>query len=264
MKTARGPAIGAGQGDAGWLGTAGAWLGAVGSLAFPWHCAVCGGDGEDGPFCDDCRHELVEAAGSACPRCAMPVGPHARLDGGCSECRDRPLGFDAAVALGPYQGPVRHLCLALKQERAAWLARWLADVWVEARGPALPVAPNEEVRIVPVPLHWWRRWRRGYDQADAFAARLARRLDLPYCPALRRARPTAKLAGLGRSARRHALKKAFRVRRGAAAEIAGRTVLLVDDILTSGATCGAAARILKQAGAKRVVVAVIGRAEGLS
>jgi ComF family protein len=236
------------------------WLQSAGSLAFPWSCVVCGGDGENGPFCPDCRRELIEAVGTVCPRCGAPVGPYARLDQGCSECRGHRLGFDAVVALGPYQGPIRTLCLALKQERNAWLARWLVDLWVEARAAALPIEPGETIRVVPVPLHWWRRWCRGYDQAETLARHLARRLGLATCHALRRVKPTTKLAGLGRTARRKAMKGAFRTRVGASATLAGQTILLVDDILTTGATCGIAARVLKRAGARRVLVAVIGRA----
>lgn len=240
-----------------------ACLDAATDMVFPWSCAVCGGDCVETPFCGACRQELVEAAGACCPRCAMPVGPFAHLDRGCSECRGRTLGFDAAVALGPYQGPIRDLCLRLKHDSEAWLIRWLAQLWVEARGPALPLGPDEEICVVPVPLHWWRRWHRGYDQAELFAEHLARHLGVRRCRALRRVKATTKLAGLGRVARRHALKGAFRPRRGAAQAIAGRTVLLVDDILTTGATCGAAARVLKQAGARRVIVAVIGRTAGV-
>ena len=100
---------------------------ALGTLVFPWECPVCGGnaEGQSAPFCLDCRAELLAAAGRACPRCALPVGPWGVREEGCGECRGRPLGFDAAVALGPYQGPIRELCLLLKDEHHAWLARWL-------------------------------------------------------------------------------------------------------------------------------------------
>src|SRR4051794_15561061 len=107
---------------------------AVDALVFPWHCAICGAGAVNAPFCASCRGELVEAAGVSCPRCALAMGPWGLWDGGCSQCRGKPLGFDGAIALGPYQGPIRQLCLRLKHERNAWLARWLVDVLVEARG----------------------------------------------------------------------------------------------------------------------------------
>jgi ComF family protein len=252
-----------------WRAVRGWWRAGVDtllSLAFPWECPVCGeGDdeGRPGPFCDDCRAELLATAGPACVRCAMPVGPWVAGQGRCRACRSRRLGFDAAVALGPYKGPLRDLCLRLKHERDAWLARWLAELVIEAR----PAVRDEAVRspdalVVPVALHWRRRLTRGYNQADELARGLGRRLGLARAHALQRVRSTRILAGLGRSERARQLRGAFRVRRRWAAALKGRTVLLVDDILTSGATCGAAARALKQAGAVRVVVVVVARAEG--
>jgi ComF family protein len=191
----------------------------------------------------------------------MPLGPWADQSGGCSECRGRSLGFESAIALGPYKGALRDLCLSLKQERNAWLAPWLADVLVEARAEAFGSLPAD-AWVVPIPLHWRRRWQRGYNQADALARGLARRLSLRTLPALRRVRATPPLARAGRSERASLMRDAFQTRHRASAALEGRTVLLVDDILTTGATCGAAARALKRAGARRVIAVVVGRAEG--
>jgi ComF family protein len=233
-----------------------ACLGALGGLAFPLECVLCGGEG--GPICDGCRGELVGGAGAACRRCARPLGPWESDEGGCVECRGRALGFDGAIALGPYRGPIRHLCLRLKRRRDAWLAAWVAEVLVAARGERL--REHTGARVAAVPLHWSRLWRRGYDQADALARQVARRLGLRRVHPLQRVRATPPLRHLGRVERAEVLRGAFRARGGAA--IAGRTVLLVDDILTTGATCGAAARALKRAGAARVVAVVVGRAGG--
>jgi ComF family protein len=237
---------------------------AVDALVFPWRCPIC--DAEVGaapaPWCGDCRQELREAAAGihACPRCALPMGPWARRDGGCARCRGKRLGFDEAIALGPYQGPIRQLCLQLKHERNAWLARWLVDLWIEARAGVIRLP--EDAWVVPIPLHWKREWERGYNQADELARRLSKRLALRRVGALRRMVDTKSLAQLGRAERARVMRDAFRVRPGPSRALAGRTVVLVDDILTTGATGGAAARTLKEAGAARVVVAVIGRAEG--
>jgi ComF family protein len=233
---------------------------AVDALVFPWQCPVCGAGSLGAPFCPDCRAALLAGAGATCPRCALPLGPWARLDGGCSKCRGEGLGFDAAIALGPYQGALRRLCLLLKDEPNAWLARWLVELLVEARAE-LTGLPRD-AWVVPVPLHWWRRWRRGYNQADELARRLATRLGLRCRGVLRRVVATEPLARLGRVDRARAMREAFRLRHGWGRALAGRTVVLVDDILTTGATCGAAARVLKKAGAARVVAVVIGRAEG--
>jgi ComF family protein len=150
--------------------------------------------------------------------------------------------------------------LLLKHEQNAWLARWLIDLLVEAR-PEVAGLPRDAC-VVPVPLHWWRRWRRGYNQADELARRLAKRLRLPRRGLLRRVMATDPLASLGRVERAQVMRNAFRVRPRWGPALAGRTVVLVDDILTTGATCGAAARALKKAGAAQVTVVVIGRAEG--
>ncbi len=184
------------------------------------------------------------------------------MDRGCSECRGKPLGFDAALALAPYQGPLRDLCLRLKHAQDAWLARWLAELVAEARRESLSAELSRDptALVVPVPLHWRRRFERGYNQAEALADALSRVLGLRSSRVLRRVKPTAKLAGIGRTERAARLRGAFRARRGRSLD--GRTVLLVDDILTTGATCGGAARALKAAGASRVVAVVVARAEG--
>ncbi len=252
---------------AGFLRTCwGASAEALGALVFPWECPICGAEGEGSaaPFCVDCRAELLDAAGPACPRCAMPVGAWGVRPEGCRECQGRRLGFDAAVALGPYQGPIRDLCLRLKHEPNGWVAPWLAGVLVEARPILRQWAADVESRplVVPVPLHWQRRLRRGYNQTDGLARGLARGLGLREAHWLRRVTSSKILAGLGRVERARTMRKAFRVGRVSGLKLKGRTVFLVDDILTTGATCGAAARALKRAGAARVVAVVIGRAEG--
>jgi hydroxymethylbilane synthase len=236
------------------------WAGkAVDSLLFPSYCPICDADTGGPAFCQACREELLGASGPTCPRCAMPVGPYADLTGGCSECRGRSLGFDRAIALGPYQGPIRHLCLNLKLERNAWMARWLAELVVEGRSEALrlELGADSEAWVVPIPLHWRRRLVRGSNQAEALAVGMARSLRLKVRPVLRRVNATPSLASEGRAERAKIMKQAFRARPSPG--LKGRTILLVDDILTTGATCGAAARALKRAGASRVVVVVVGR-----
>jgi ComF family protein len=231
-------------------------------LIAPASCPICGAETCGSPFCLDCRIELLGAAGLACPRCALSVGPWTDLARGCSKCRGGALGFDAALALGPYQGPIRDLCLRLKHRHNAWLSRWLAELLIDARPDSfrLEVERDPGALAVPVPLHWWRRLERGYNQAEALADALSRRLALKSAHPLRRVVDTPRLFGLGRVERAKQLKDAFRCRPDR--RLQGRTVLLIDDILTTGATCGAAARALKRAGAARVVAVVIARAEG--
>src|SRR5271166_3018856 len=235
---------------------------AVDDLVFPWTCLVCGIEGGSfrGPFCASCRARLLDAAAtagaSACPRCALPIGPHADLRRGCAECRGRSLGFDAALALGPYAESIRDLCLRLKHERNAWLAPWLGNLLADARRSELAQLPRDGW-IVPIPLHRWRQLQRGYNQAEALAKGLSRSLGLRVHQPLRRINATDRLAHKTASDRVEVMRHAFRTRLEPG--LNGRTILLVDDILTTGATCGAAARALKQAGAKQVIVAVLAR-----
>jgi len=237
--------------------------GALGELVHPWRCVLCEASppGLRSPFCDPCRAELLALSArfraSSCPRCALPAGPFADLEGGCSECRGKPLGFDAAVALGEHEEPWRGLCLKLKSHRGAWLAPWLGALLVEARGADLAAHRTAESRVVPVPQHWLRRLQRGYNQAEALARAAARPLGLQTSRTLRRVKPTHHLVGLGPKARAAAIRGAFVARRGANPR--GETILLVDDVLTTGATLGEAARALKRAGARRVVAAVLTR-----
>ena len=142
-------------------GLIGGWVGALvealDALVFPWSCLICGEEGSASPFCRSCRQGLMEesarAAASACPRCALSAGPFADLRGGCGVCRNHSLGFDAALALAPYDGYIRELCLRLKHERNAWLAPWLSDLFVEARRNAVSQLPltSSAVRKIPNP-----------------------------------------------------------------------------------------------------------------
>jgi ComF family protein len=144
----------------------------------------------------------------------------------------------------------------MKQERNAWLAPWLSELLVQADEARFAQLPSS-TWVVPVPLHWWRRVRRGYNQAEGLAEGIAQQLGLELHHPLRRVKHAGHLAGKNITERMEAMHGAFRVRQNS--RLKGRTILLVDDILTTGATCGTAARVLKQAGVKRVVATVIAR-----
>jgi ComF family protein len=152
----------------------------------------------------------------------------------------------AARSAGLYDGALREIIHGFKYEGRRGLAVPLAEMMRTAGAPVLTGADA----VVPVPLHPWRRLRRGFNQADD----LARHLGVPVARALWRVRATAPQTGLTSAARRRNLRKAFIASPLASAAIANRTLVLVDDVRTTGATLEACARVLKAAGAKEVRV----------
>lgn len=227
---------------------------------YPAACAVCTQplDAEQLPFCSTCRQALLADPHEACPHCAATVGPHTHLKEGCPSCIGQRFAFRWAIRLGTYDGLRRDVVLRMKHVAAEGLAEMLAAAWAE-RDAARLRAFDADV-VVPIPLHWRRRLLRGYNQSEALARVLARRLGLPCHPALlRRRRHTPRQTSqVSPAQRRENLKGAFGARKSAA--LAGKTVLLVDDVLTTGSTCNEAAKTLQAAGAAAIVVAVLTRA----
>jgi ComF family protein len=225
-------------------------------LVYPAVCHGCAGLIPDGRshFCAECLQALTSESHTVCPRCAGTVGPYAFVETGCPRCRDDTFYFERAFRLGPYEGLLRQLILRCKNQLGEPLAEVLGTVWAEHAGPRVREFTPEIV--VPVPLHWWRRWARGYNQSEAVARTLAAGLSLPFFPtALRRVRNTPHQTRQTPSVRRDNVRNAFLVR--AMSPISGKTVLLVDDVLTTGSTASEAARALRGAGARQVIVAVL-------
>ncbi len=170
-------------------------------------------------------------------------------------CRLGLPGYDGAYSFGFYDGTLRRLIHLFKFDRVASLAGPLGGDLVRA----LPPDRQFDV-IVPMPLHWYRRWQRGFNQSELLAAAVGRRMGLPVVKGtLRRKRHVAPQSGLSRAARRRNVAGLFSVSDRAA--VAGRRVLLVDDVLTTGATAQAAARALKSAGAAQIFVLTLARAD---
>lgn len=206
-------------------------------------------------FCADCEQRIARDPHPTCPRCSSTVGPHVALDGGCAHCRNESFAFERVVRLGPYEGLLRSLILRIKRPDGDGLAETLGALFAQLRSH--PLRELKADAVVPVPLHWWRRLQRGFNQSGLIAQTLARQLQLP-CVArwLRRVRPTPTQTSLSQTERRSNVRGAFQARSRPA--LAGRTVMLVDDVLTTGSTAHAAAQALRAAGAARVVVAVLG------
>lgn len=210
------------------------------------------------PFCGACRQAVLRDPFQACPRCAATVGPYAHLAGGCLHCRHEHFAFARAVRLGPYER-LDEIVLRLKQRRSETLAEVLAGEWAGAAATALTGLGVQVV--VPIPLHWRRFLWRGYNQSEALARGLAGKLGLAYRPAaLRRIRHTPFQTLQTRAGRRDNVRGVFRA--GKRGKLHGLHVLLVDDVMTTGATLHEAARALRRGGAARVSVAVLARAHG--
>lgn len=228
-------------------------------ILYPAGCCVCRRPLPDGDaaFCPACRSALTSDPSPTCPRCAASVGPFANLDGGCARCRDSPYHFTQAVRLGPYEGLLRDAVLRMKHLAGEALADHLGALWAEHAAERLQ-GLNVDV-VVPVPLHWWRLWARGYNQSEALARALADRLGKPCRPGwVRRVRATPHQTQQTPAQRRLNVRGAFRARAGSS--LAGKSVLVVDDVLTTGTTCSEVARALREGGAARVVVAVLAHA----
>jgi ComF family protein len=226
------------------------------ALLYPGMCAACSAALPPGKerFCAACRAALTADRQPTCPRCASSIGPHVVLDDRCIQCRNATFHFERAMRLGPYEGLLRELILRLKHAGGELLAELLSDLWAEHSGQRLRELGAEVV--VPVPLHWRRRWSRGYNQSAALAGGLAAHLGLPCRPGwLRRARFTPDQTRQTAAARRDNVRGAFTAR--SRAGLRQRCVLLVDDVMTTGSTASEAARALRAAGAARVVVAVL-------
>jgi ComF family protein len=219
-------------------------------FALPPRCPACGAIvSGDGSFCEPCWSKLDFLAGPACAACGLPFEANQGDDALCAACLAEPPPHDgvrAAVAYGPV---ARAVVLKLKHGGRIGMGR------VIGRYLARAALSEPDALLVPVPLHRWRIWRRGFNQSALLAREVARRTGLELqADLIERRKRTPMLGGLGKVARARALRGAFAVPSGKRAMLKGRTVLLVDDVYTSGATAGACAKVLKRAGAARVVV----------
>lgn len=230
-------------------------------LLFPPTCRLCGlvqASGAESPFCSTCAAGLRPETGHVCPHCACTIGPFASVENGCPQCVDKGFQFHGALRMGRYAGPLRDAILRMKALSGADLAETLGRHWVRQHAADFRAEPIHF--IIPVPLYWSRRWQRGYNQAHAIAQAMAWELRVPCRPHwLRRVRHAPAQHLLSVTARRDNVKGAFQAR--PRRELHDRTVLLVDDVMTTGTTCSEAAKALRAVRVKRVVVAVLARAE---
>lgn len=219
----------------------------------PASCALCARPTRRTAVCTDCEDDLPLPLAQCCPQCGELSDAHALCEG----CRSEPPAFDASIAVWPYAFPVDHLIQELKYRQRLPLGSWFAERIHRLIGHGRGLIDA----VVPMPLHASRLRERGFNQAYEIARPLARDLDRPLLAvACRRIRDTAQQARLDRQSRRDNLTDAF----DCDSDLRGQTILLVDDVMTTGASAHAVSLALKHAGAKRVLVAVVARAHRAS
>ena len=225
---------------------------AIVDYALPPRCPGCGTVvGEDRQFCLACWSSLDFLGDPCCASCSLPLPsamPGERIQ--CGACLADPPPFDGAPAAVAYGPVARTVALRLKYGRRTGHARLMARLM--ARQLAA-LGPAEAMLLVPVPLHRWRLWSRGFNQAGLVADELARLTGVPRdLYLLRRVKATAPLRGKGRRERERVVAGAFALAADAKVRAAGRHLVLIDDVHASGATLRAAARALRRSGAARV------------
>lgn len=230
-------------------------------LAFPNSCLICdspelAGDCFRHGLCRDCHRAVSTDPNSSCLKCGHTVGPHVNTAEGCSVCRRTPYAFQSVYRLGVYEGRLRDAVLRMKTSSGDALSQMMGRVSRAILAERLIAARID--LVVPVPLHWRRKWARGYNQSLEMAEEMAAGLGVPCLrKCLQRIRHTPQQLQPSASARRENIRGAFRVNRGA--NLSGKRILLVDDVMTTGSTASEAARMLHQAGAQEVVVAILAR-----
>jgi len=237
----------------------GSTLEALTDLIYPAHCLMCEThlpNRSTVHLCEICREEISTFDGNVCLKCGHPCGPHVPSEKRCPNCYNRRLHFARAVSVGRYSGTLKDLIWGLKFRRdpvyAVPLSRLMSDT-VRRHG-----LERDADIVVPVPLHRKRRAERGFNQAEALAQELARELGLRLSlENLRRIRPTPSQTRFNRQQREQNVKGAFAAARPG--EYAERRLILVDDIMTTGATTSECAKTLYAAGARSVAVVTAAR-----
>ena len=228
-------------------------------LLFPPVCAACDKEissEEKIALCDACQKEFTQPVGKCCPRCGGSHLSPSKSGTRCASCRRYRYRFSQVAFLGKYEQGLRRAVLRIKQPNEEMLSLALGKLSVERLAPT--VRTWEPDAVAPIPMHWWRRLHRGVNNPELLGEVWARRLQIPLARGLLiRRQNTPPQADLPPPERFQNMRNAFRVAKNYRLE--GAKILLVDDILTTGATCHAAAQALRERGAAEVGVAVLAR-----
>lgn len=220
-------------------------------FALPPRCPICGITVDaDNRFCLSCWQQLDFLARPWCAACGLPFAFDRPDDSLCGKCIADPPTHDGVRAVVRYDDQSSLIAMRLKYGTRLGLARLIAEHLLKFVAEC-----RDNAIIVPVPLHRSRLWRRGFNQSVLIGRELALSSGIGMnCNAIFRCKPTPPLRGLSGGQRRKTVDAAFALRADARSSIAGKSILLVDDVYTSGSTSNACARLLKKAGAEQVLV----------
>lgn len=215
--------------------------------AIPGSCLLCGGDCQTSPICIDCTADLPLSAATSCPQCGEPTTHGER----CGACLMEAPCFDRTITLYRYEFPIDQVIRSFKYGHQLSVATWLGQRL------ALQIQTPADL-IIPLPLHPERLRERGFNQSVEIAAVIGNCLNLPvHRSTLQRTRATPHQTGLLPKERKKNVRGAFECN----TDYSGKTILLVDDVMTTGATLNECARILKLHGAAAVIAIVAARAQ---
>lgn len=244
-----------------WINTL---LQGMGDLVYPPRCHLCDTylpADEREPFCQSCIIQCQQLLSAQCPRCAAPFPTMPAGAVNCPHCQNEDFAFTASLAWGAYQPPMRSLILQIKHQAHESLAYHSGTMLARQFHSQLKQWPIDA--IIPVPLHWSRRFWRGYNQAEVMASAVAKVVQKPLRTWwLWRTRKTPLQASATAAQRRKNLLRSMKA--NIPVHCKGQHLLLIDDVMTTGSTADACARALLQAGAGSVRVLVLARALGES
>lgn len=215
----------------------------------------------DSHWCQPCWRQLCDGEAQRCLKCSAQISANNPLGDRCAVCRGLDLRFATATSIGNYAGLLQELVIRMKNQHDEQLAIQLGYLL------ALQISRAEFVDelslVIPVPTHWWRRFERGFHGAEVIAETVAKTCRLPYSRRVARClRSTKKQGTLTTAGRFNNVKGAFGIL--PKSNVNGLTILLIDDVLTSGATASELARLMLKAGAAKVYVGVIARGARVS